>query len=75
MSENIIIESVGTLHKIRDPKGASYRFVSEEDKLISATVFREGDVVDDEVSRYKNVKMTVIIEVDDDDHEYSINTQ
>lgn len=74
MPETIKIEAVGTLHKIRDPEGASYRFVTEDGKSISAVIFRQGNIIDEEeVVRYQNVKFTVTLEIDGDDKEYGFD--
>ncbi len=65
MSEQIEITSTGTLHEIRDPQGVSYRFVSDGEKqLTSAVIFQEGLLLDALAKRYKNAKITVIIERD-----------
>lgn len=72
MSETIKIESTGTLHRVRDPEGASYRFVAPNNE-VSAVIFREGNILDcEEVVRYKNVKFKLVIEINDDDKEYGI---
>lgn len=74
MPETISIEAVGTLHKVRDPTGASYRFVTDKDGLTSAVIFREGNIIDgDEVERYNNVKFTVTFEIDEDNKEYGLD--
>lgn len=76
MSEIIEIEVVGTLHKIRDPNGSSYRFVAKDGELTSAIIFCEGDILDqEEVVRYKNVKFTVTFEIDEDSKEYGLKLQ
>jgi len=75
MSKTVNIEATGTLHKIRDPEGASYRFVTNTGELTSAVIFREGNIIDEEeVVRYQNVKFTVTIEIDEDDKECGIET-
>ncbi len=76
MPKTINIEATGTLHKIRDPEGASYRFVTDTaGELTSAVIFREGNIIDEEeVVRYQNVKFTVTIEIDEDDKECGIET-
>ncbi len=74
MTKIIEMEATGKLHKMRDPEGASYRFVTEEGPLTSAVIFREGNIIDDEeIVKYNNVKFKVIIEIDRDDKEYGMN--
>jgi len=73
MSETITIESTGTLHKVRDPEGASYRFVTDDGQLTSAVIFREGDITEESVARYSNVKFTAIIEIEDGSKEYGFD--
>lgn len=74
MTEKIELEATGVLYKMRDPEGASFRFVTEEGPLTSAVIFREGNIIDgEEIVKYNDVKFMVTIEIVKDDKEFGID--
>lgn len=73
MADHIEIEATGTLHKIRDDEGASYRFVSDNGPLVSGVIFKQGDLVEGaEVEKYRNAKIKLVMITDE--KEYNMST-
>jgi len=76
MIDTIEIKATGSLHKIKDPAGVSYRFVTQDKECIppvSMVLFRGDDECSEEVTRYKNAKITVTIETSKATKEFSIS--
>ena len=75
MADHIMIEATGTLHRVRDDEGASYRFVSDNGPLVSGVIFKQGKLVESgEVEKFRKVKFKLVMITEEENKEYSMST-
>ena len=76
MSEKVTMNVVGTIHKTIDKDGITYRFQSNDSPTISGVISKQDNAMSADtpamtVKKFTNAK--IIISIETDDPEYSLN--